>query len=193
MKIIEILSEMTLKDKKVAILLRHSERFLIKSNEFGNDVLLTPNGQKMSIEFGRLLKAYKIYKIFSSPIERCRQTADGICKGYNDSVKIVSTNVLGDPGVHIYDPEKLGEYYLEKGFQTIFSEYKKGIPVPGLHSPEIIKIKFDDYLNENTKTNQISLFITHDWQIAFYAFAKKLKEYTEDDWINYLEGLILEF
>jgi hypothetical protein len=193
MKIIEQLKSTEKQNKKLAILLRHSDRYDIKKSEFGNDVLLNPQGIEKAKKFGEELRKYKVNKIYTSPIERCVQTAENIVIGYSNKIEIIKTKALGDPGIHISNEDLLGQYYLKFGFWKIFENFKNNIPVDGLFSKEQVKEKFDNFLLENTMQEGITLYITHDWQIAFYAYAKQIKEFTKNNWIDYLEGLIIKF
>ena len=191
MKIIEDLKKINVNTEKIALFIRHSERHEIKKSEFGNDVLLNEKGIEKAFQFGKQLKSYKINAIYTSPIERCVQTAVNIEKGYKSSINIIKTKVLGDPGVHIYDADALGKYYFKYGFWKIFKNFKNNIKVDGLHNKKEVISLFDSFLSEKTDKKGLTLFISHDWQIAFYSYAKNIKEYTEKDWINYLEGLII--
>ncbi|MDR0506087.1 MAG: histidine phosphatase family protein [Dysgonamonadaceae bacterium] len=41
----------------------------------------------------------KINKIFTSPVQRCVQTAEYIAKGYGKPLEITQSRELGDPGL----------------------------------------------------------------------------------------------
>ena len=191
MKIIENIKNKNVNTEKIALFIRHSERYKIKKSEFGNDVLLNEAGIKKAFQFGKQLKNYKINAIYTSPIERCVQTAINIKKGYGTNIDIIKTKVLGDPGIHIYDADALGAYYFKYGFWKIFENFKNDIKVDGLHNKKEIIRLFDSFFSKKTEKTGLTIFISHDWQIAFYAYAKNIKEYTEKDWIDYLDGLII--
>ena len=191
MKIIEQLKKTH--SKKLALILRHSDRYEIKKSEFGNDVLLNAQGIEKAKIFGKELRNYKINKIYTSPIERCVQTAENIVIGYKKQIEIIKTEALGDPGIHVSDANLLGQYYFEYGFWKIFENFKNNIPVDGLYFKKQVKEKFDAFLLEKMQKDGLTLFITHDWQVAFYAYAKQINEFTKNNWINYLEGLIINF
>ena len=54
-------------DRNIA-LIRHTERFKIPEGELGDNILITPNGEKMAVSFGEKIKEYNLSKIFVSPI-----------------------------------------------------------------------------------------------------------------------------
>ena len=83
----------------VFIIIRHAEKE-IKSPEKDVSGLLTPKGLQDSREFGKYL--HRIFDnsffIKTSPIQRCIQTANQMA---SDGVKIIESNILGDPGVFV--------------------------------------------------------------------------------------------
>ena len=177
--------------QNASLILRHAERYEIKKSEFGNDVLLNENGIKGSYEFGKKMSEYDISKIYTSPIQRCVQTAENIVRGYGKQIQIVKTKMLGDPGIHVSDEDKLGEYYFKHGFWKIFDNFKNNKNVPGLKSKEQLLLEFNRFISETRNDTGLTLYITHDWLIAFYAYAANIFEYTVENWINYLNGLII--
>jgi hypothetical protein len=177
---------------KLAVLIRHADRDKIPEGEFGNEVLLNENGVKNSIQFGEKIKNHRINAIYSSPVERCIQTANNIVKGYCKQIEIIETVALGGPGMHVLDADLVGQYYLENGFWEMYKNFKNGVAIQGLPQKEKLKEDFYNFLNSNTKEEGITIYITHDSLIAFVAFVINGKEYTEGDWIDYLDGLILK-
>ena len=192
MKPIDKIREVYANSKNISLILRHAERFEIKKSEFGNDVLLNETGIKSSYEFGENLSEFNISKIYTSPIQRCVQTAENIIKGYNKNVQIIETKILGDPGIHVSDEDLLGKYYFQYGFWKIFQNFKNNKKVDGLKFQEQLKTTFFSYISETTKNEGLTLYITHDWLIAFFAYAANIYEYTEKNWIDYLRGLIID-
>ena len=104
-----------LKEKQIALILRHAERESINNDEFGNEVSLTNNGLLNAEKLGNTLSLYKVNKIYTSPIRRCVQTALCIQKGLGNDIDVIITNQLGNPGFHIQDAILAGETYLKEG------------------------------------------------------------------------------
>lgn len=181
----------TIGTEKIALLLRHADRDAIPDGEFGNEVLLNDKGIKHAVEYGKELKNIKINKIYTSPIERCVQTAECIQHGYGQELPIHKTTALGDPGLHVADAKKVGAYYLEFGFWKMFDAYKNKELKEGFPTFEELESEINEFI-ENNSEEGITIYITHDSLIAFYAFATNIKDYTEADWVNYLDGLILK-
>ena len=191
MNIIDKLKEYPV-NSNIALLIRHSERDKIPDGEFGNDVMLNENGINNSIKFGEDLKQYKVNAIYSSPIKRCVQTASNVIIGYGENIEIIESNDLGDPGMHVLDADIVGQYYLKNGFWEMFNNFKNGESIQGLPKKEELKEFFYNFISSKTIESGITIFITHDSLIAFVAFVIGIKEYTEINWVDYLDGIILK-
>lgn len=176
-------------NEKIALLLRHADRDNIPKGSFGNEILLNEKGKQNAQNFGETLKDRKINRIFTSPVRRCVQTADFITKGYGCSIEIIETTSLGAPGLHITDEKIAGEFFLQHGFDEMYSRFIQGKEIPGIPSINVLNKRITNFINENTAENGTTIFITHDMLIAFYHFSINKKVYTKDNWINYLTGL----
>lgn len=179
-------------NSKIALLIRHADRELIPEGEIGNEILINEKGVKNSLQFGHLLQQYKINKIFTSPIQRCVQTSEYISTGYGEKIEIVKTKSLGDPGLHVSDEKKAGDFYLKFGFDEMYRRYINNQKIPGVPTPNELKKSMTDFIQTNTQQKGLTIFVTHDAVIAFYNFAINKMIYTKDNWIDYLSGIILE-
>jgi len=181
------------KGKKLAILIRHSERDKIPRGEFGTHYMLTGNGVRMAEEFGAKLSDFGIVRIFTSPIVRCVQTASLLKKGIGKSLEIIRDNHLGDPGFHISDAEKAGKNYLAYGAKGVFEKYVAGEKLDGLNSIDYLKTTAMDWLKLKTTERGITIFVTHDALIANFAYANGIKTYSRENWVEFLDGIVLKF
>lgn len=176
-------------NERNALLLRHADRDSIPEGSFGNEIQLNETGKLNAYEYGVSLQKEKVNKIFTSPVERCVQTAEFITKGYGRSVEIIETKALGAPGLHISDERMAGEFYLEFGFDEMYSRLINGMEIPGIPKLHEINQRIINFLNENTTQNGKTLFITHDMLIVFFHFSINNRIYTKDNWVDYLSGL----
>jgi broad specificity phosphatase PhoE len=178
---------------KLAVMIRHADRNKIPDGAFGNDVLLNNIGKEHALEFGSELSNLKINKIFTSPIPRCVETSELIVQGYKQAVSIEQTQALGDPGLHVEDDELTGKFYLEYGFDEMYSRFMNNISIPGVPSPQQFYQLMTKYITKRTLNNGITLFVTHDSLIAFYHYCSERRVYnTKTDWVNYLTGIIVK-
>ncbi|MEI8085627.1 MAG: histidine phosphatase family protein [Paludibacter sp.] len=178
---------------KLALLIRHGDREQIPQGEFGNEILLNEKGRKNSLAFGVALKEFPVKRIFTSPIPRCAQTAELIAEGYGNNLEIISTKCLGDPGLHTADEKIAGEYYLAHGLHEILKMFMRNDPVPGVSNVQHLKSIMTKFLHESTNENGLTVFVTHDSLIAMYHYCLNKTVYTEDNWVNYLDGLVYKF
>lgn len=178
-------------NEKISLLLRHSDRDDIPKGSFGNEILLNEKGIQNAISFGESLADKKINRIFTSPVERCIQTAEYITKGYGRSIEIIKTTALGAPGLHITDEKIAGDFFLKHGLQEIYKQFVQGKKLPGFASKKELYRNLTTFIQQNSLPNQTTLFITHDLPIAMYHFACNGFIYEAGKWINFLQGLIL--
>jgi hypothetical protein len=190
---IEQIKKQYSENDKISLLIRHADRDKIPTGEFGNDVLLNEKGKEKALSFGKSLLELKINRIFTSPVQRCVQTAKYIAKGYGKPLEIITATELGAPGLHITDEKIAGDFFLTAGFDEIYHKIIKDIPIPGMSGVKQFNELMTDFLIKNTKENGITLFITHDWLIAFYDYCLHKKIYNQKtDWIDYLKGIIIK-
>ena len=177
---------------KLSLLIRHAERNHIPDNTFGNEVLLNKNGILNAIKFGNELSNLKLNKILTSPIGRCIQTAENIAKGYGKHIDIEETIALGAPGLHITNEAIANIFFLEQGFEEMYHRYINDIPIPGMLDAQYFNKLQTNFLVENTTEKGLTIFISHDMQIAYYHYSINKTIYTKENWIKYLSGLIIK-
>ena len=177
---------------KISLLIRHADRDKIPAGEFGNDVLLNETGKERALNFGNSLSELKINQIFTSPVQRCVQTAECIAKGYGKSIEIIETTLLGAPGLHITDEKIAGEFFLTEGFDEMYRRIINDISIPGMPTVKQFNKQMTNFLIKSTKENGITLFVTHDLLIAFYHYSINKRVYERDNWVKYLDGLTLK-
>jgi hypothetical protein len=178
----------------IAVLLRHGERETIPAGTYGNDVQLTPNGVADSTRFGEVLSCFKVRRIYTSPVPRCVQTAECIKKGVSSSApEIICDDMLGNPGFHIADADIAGKAYLEYGCVGVYERFSRGEVVDGLASADFLRVHPMQWLKAKSSEKGVTLFVTHDALIAHFAFANGLHAYDAENWINFLDGIILDF
>lgn len=170
-------------------MLRHADRDEIPQGSFGNEILLNEQGKQNAESYGENLAKRKINRIFTSPVERCVQTAKFLTKGYGRNIEIIGTTALGVPELHITDEQIAGEFYLQYGFDEMYKRFIQGKEIPGIPYINELNNRITNFINENTTANGTTIFITHDMLIAFYHFSINKKVYTMDNWINYMTGL----
>jgi broad specificity phosphatase PhoE len=156
--------------RPVALVLRHAERFPVRDLTNPLDALLTEQGKADSIDFGRDISGLAPLTLFHSPVERCRQTAEGIAHGVGEKGGTAelagAADHLGGPYVKsTYDavPRIVREYGMSRFLRTWFDGNLPGDDLLAL--PEAAELIFGYILRtlEDVETN--TAMITHDWTI----------------------------
>ncbi|NGX38376.1 MAG: Lipopolysaccharide core heptose(II)-phosphate phosphatase [Chlamydiae bacterium] len=175
------------KNRQIFILLRHAEREDFQKNTFGDMTPLTTRGKDTAQMLGKKFSQVPIDAIYTSPLLRCVQTANEFIKGLGNKCPIHFSNILGDPGPFIRDPEKAGSVFLETPLPEILQAIAGGKRLPGMRSMEEGCKLFLDYTKKmNTR---VSLMISHDSIISLLgAYFFKDKEV-----LNYIPGFLEGF
>jgi broad specificity phosphatase PhoE len=178
------------KDDKISLLIRHSDRYDISDGGEGHNVLLNDVGKTNAINFGKNLSAYKLNKIITTSVERCIQTAEYIVKGYGHSVEIEPSNTFG--GLHISDWQAANTFLSEEGYPEWYRRIVNDISSPGIQTSIQYNKLMTNFLTENTIEKGLTIFVSHDFLIAYYHYTLDKTIYSWDSWVKYLSGLILQ-
>jgi broad specificity phosphatase PhoE len=177
-------------EDKISLLIRHSDRYDIPNGSEGRDVPLNKNGKLNAMKFGEKISAYKLNKIITTPLDRCRQTAECIAKGYGQAIEIEPSNTFG--GLHLSDWKKANEFLSKEGYPEWYKRIINDVSVEGIQSAVQYNKLMTGFLTENTTENGLTIFVSHDFLIAYYHYSLDKTIYSWDNWVKYLSGLILK-
>jgi hypothetical protein len=136
---------------------------------------LTPTGEEFSIKFGENLPIERSIRIFHSPRNRCKVTAEKILQGFTER------NGKGDYigvcnalyGIGINNQSYLDEFNNNANYQVI-RRYLAGIYSPDLWPPaQPFYQKSGKQIwgeLENITESGINIFVTHDFHIMIFRF-----------------------
>ncbi len=178
-------------DRPVAIFMRHAERFSIEKGVLGLEVPLTENGRKSAFELGEKYIKNRLVAAFSSPVERCVDTANNIIKGAKKDIKVIEDPILGGKEYFMNDMMLFRYSYMKDGMPAILDrvferEYVDGVNDTRKSVPKVIK-----HILNNTKIEGITLFLTHDGFISFVAGEIFRHRTTPEDWPNFMEPIFI--
>ncbi|MBY8987777.1 MAG: histidine phosphatase family protein [Candidatus Lokiarchaeota archaeon] len=183
-------------DSKMIVILRHSQRYepkLVNENDLkGANMELTPLGQEFAKIFGgNLLKDRKV-RLFHSPRNRCKVTAEKIYQGFKEVNG--KGDIIGEcnalHGIGINSKSYLEEFNTYKDYQVIL-RYLAGVYSPDLWPPaqpfyeksgELIWSQI-----ENISEGGINIFITHDFHTMIFRFGW-FGLPPDERWVDYLGG-----
>ncbi len=191
-------------NESAILLIRHSERSEITCYEQIVNAGLTEKGKARAIEFGRRMPIKKYIRFFSSPIDRCLQTAELIKQGlvenhvnsqFHFKKEDLNTHVLpilqGPNG----DWWQMSTLLAKEGHMNMVSKW-----IFGHYSPAIIE-PFNEYVmrlgyfilahHENAPKPVLDVISTHDVTIMslLCGLMGKMRNF---DWVEYFGGFILQ-
>jgi hypothetical protein len=159
---------------RVGLVLRHSARYPILKDEDIYTAGLTAEGVRQAEAFGQELTKIRIPgRLFSSPIERCLDTASAIARGANWDLPVLSDDRLSHPFI-----------------QPVWNAlpiYWKEDPLP-----KQVTALLDLVMEGEDKPGVLDIFTTHDTIVAVLACYFTGKEFHYPDyWPDYLEGVFI--
>lgn len=174
------------------IIVRHAERPDILPTDVGNEVLLTEKGKVESRLFGENF-TQEILSIKTSPIGRCRQTAEIIADVAQFPIsEIEDSTLLGDPGFMIDNADHAWEHWVKKGHEAVnqhlisgqekwrgFVDLEKAVSSV---KKEILSLLMDS-------PSGTHLWVTHDTILATLASRLLPQNITLEHWPEFLGSL----
>lgn len=174
---------------KKLLIVRHAERPIIPCSEVGNEVMLTEQGKLDSRFFGQHIPQ-PVLSIKTSPIGRCRQTAELIAAEVdiaNSDIE-VSTE-LGDPGFIIEDGSLAWIHWQDKGHEAVNQYLLSGSDKwSGFVDLELGVKSLCDQIKTLLIQSKLGthLWVTHDTILATLASRTLSKPLSLDEWPEFL-------
>ena len=144
----------------LGILIRHAEREPIRTAQDAPLAPLTEKGRKEARVLGTILRGIPVHRIFSSPIERCIDTAQCVAEGMGKKKEIQKNSVLLK--AYIDNWEIASKEIFRENPMQIIRDYLMGQTVPGMASIAKGSHKLLQFVYQNVVEGKISLFFTHD-------------------------------
>ena len=176
-------------DRPVGMIVRHSERKQIKKGTSGNNIHLTSKGRE---------KAHALAKSFgeetilttTSPVLRCVQTAEYF-KENSLTQSLITSNLLGDPGVFIEDSKIAWRMFLEYGEMGVAKKIVLQENIEGFKDPKNMCLKLITYILETICNKGVYPFITHDYIIASLVGILMDIPVNNNTWPKFLESIFV--
>ncbi|MHA1239543.1 MAG: histidine phosphatase family protein [Promethearchaeota archaeon] len=181
---------------KINIIVRHSQRYepeLINENDIKRaNMELTPLGELVAKNFGENLPTDRAVRLFHSPRNRCKVTAEKICQGFkeiNGKGTLIGEN-RSLYGIGINSQSYLDEYNTIKNYQVIL-RYLAGVYSPDLWPPaqQFYQKSGEEIWSQvyNISEGGINIFVSHDFHIMIFRFGW-FGLPPDERWVNYLGG-----
>lgn len=174
------------------IIMRHAERHPISDPAQHRHAMLTEKGRESSLELGAWLREEEILpsSCLTSPVQRCWETAKLILEGASLELDIKTIPHLGSITPFIQDVEMAEMTFRLMHMQEICNGLLTGEPVPGFTDMGSGLRPLIEILCTNTEEG-IALVVTHDFFIASIAGYALQMSFRGDEWIHFLEPMLL--
>lgn len=180
--------ELTAPYASSALIIRHSIREAIPEGQAGNNVPLTAEGRELARILGESI-ADRLSTISSSPIGRCKETAEHILKGARCRMEVPTTKMLGDPGVFIADDQAAWTTFKTLGVRGVMMHISRSQEIlPGMNAPRAAAYDLLEAMMEKCREPGLHVFITHDVILAGAVGQLMDAVETEVDLPGFLEG-----
>ncbi len=177
-----------------ALVLRHAEREDIPPGTFGVDVPLTAYGVASAERLGAALSHIRhCTRVITSPVPRCKSTAQAILRGGALPEEIVPDWRLGDPGPFVVDSEVSGALFLEIGIlEIVRRQLTRANPPVGMRpTAEGIDLLLRLTTTDLQACGRLNIYVTHDAILAVLVAHLYRLPVDEIGWPDYLDGLLL--
>ena len=178
---------------RAALFIRHSERppLLPDDKEFGRTLALTPRGEAMAREAGRLLAGISDVRFFASPMLRCQMTARCIADGMGlADAAVEDADPLGVHGFYYEDPYAVQDLMRRQGYMAYMLDYLRDGIAPYSNPLKPATERTAAWLQSQTEA-RLGVFVSHDIFIASFLTGLGVRTYTADNWVGYLHGAAL--
>lgn len=179
------------------LFLRHSHRLDGKSWEEIRQLRLTDIGKQAAIEFGEQLPRDKQIRLYYSPIERCKETAECLAIGIKNNggsvQEIKEMRILGE---YLGNGDGIGELFTRDRKQFVnywaANHYPPQIIEPlGDYSKRTAEITWK--VHQSAQKHALDIFITHDTTIlglefGWFGFLRN----TFEDWVSFMGGFVMQ-
>lgn len=178
--------------RAVAVLLRHAERPEIPAGSPGTEIGLTEAGEAAARQLGIALGERR-RSITTSPVGRCRTTAELLCEGAQQPLELAEDPLLGAPGAFVADQDIAWQSWQRLGNEGVIAHLMASSePLPGMHPPGLAARKLLELLSTALGHEPgVHLFVTHDAVLAPFVARLRGRPLERAQWPGFLDALML--
>jgi Fructose-2,6-bisphosphatase len=174
------------------IFIRHSERrsLFIHEADRQSELMLTENGIDSAVEIGKEISdvEHRSMSAISSPMGRCKQTAESILKGMNVTISVEEADALGGTAFVHGMGDMNGDNQMPHS--VLAAKHICGESIPGWYdAPQGVK-NVMDILLPRLNAHDLTICVSHD-AFVFRLLGILSGKYHEDKWIDFCDGGLL--
>ena len=176
-------------DRAVVLLLRHSVRDPLPSDDVGYSQAITDVGRQLAFKLGAIIKD-RLGSLHASPLLRCVQTAWALADGAGVDMEVVENRLLGDPGVFVLNERRAWTNWEQLGHEGVMNHLvNETTALPGMARPdEAARLLVRSMFADAAGRFGVHVFVTHDSIVTPTAARLLGKPLDRDDWPDFLEG-----
>ncbi len=177
---------------RVLLIVRHAERPKIgyEDKSFGVALPLTPAGERMGEEFGRILRgAAQSVQFRASPLLRTVMTASLVARGMGiEGAEVVRDATIGNASAFVASELEMWELFRDGGFFAKMREYMERGVQRGFAPLGAAADAFEAHLL-SLFTAQLGIFASHDVYVAAYLHARGVKtDFCRENWPRFMDS-----
>ena len=176
---------------RVTLMVRHAERPKMDPDDptFGDALELTYDGTRTAKKLGTILKEFADDVQFAaSPLTRTRMTAELIAEGMGVADPEIPTDErLGNGSFYYENAAEVLEVFKPKNFFPACIEYFHTAHQRGFRDLYAATDEFERWIDASWK-NRLFVISTHDLYIAAFLYARKVGEFSKENWTRFLDG-----
>ena len=176
---------------RVALMVRHAERPKMDPDDpsFGDALELTYEGTRTAKKLGSMLGEFAgDVQFAASPLTRTRMTAACIAEGMGVPDAAVPTDeLLGNGSFYYENAAEVLEVFKPKNFFPACIEYFKTAHQRGFRELYAATDEFEKWIDARWR-KRLFVISTHDLYIAAFLYARKVGEFSKENWTRFLDG-----
>lgn len=195
-ELLELLRREAAAGRPLAAMMRHAARHPIADPKLPHLAELTAEGCAAAEEFGARLGGFGRVRLFHSPVNRCRQTAECVARGAARAG--VPAEILGahdELGIdYIRDVGEAGRLSVIHGEHFVRLWFEGRVPVQVIDpAPELAARKVAFVAQRLAEIAQepgaLDLHVSHDWNIIILREHLVGVRHEEAGWLTFLDGV----
>ena len=176
---------------RVALMVRHGERPKMDPDDptFGDALELTYDGTRTAKKLGAMLKEFaEDVQFYASPLTRTRMTAECIAEGMGVADPEIPTDErLGNGSFYYENAAEVLEVFKPSNFFPACVEYFHTARQRGFRDLYAATDVFEKWIDAQWR-NRLFIISTHDLYIAAFLYARKVGEFSRENWTRFLDG-----
>ena len=177
---------------RVLLFVRHAERPKIAYDDksFGASLPLTANGERMSVDFGRLLAgSSESVQFRASPLRRTVMTAERIAEGMGlAGAEVVPDAEIGNGSAYVASELEMWRIFSDGSFFERMFEYMRSGVQRGFAPIADATDAYEEHAL-STFTAKLGVYATHDVYVAAFLHARGVKtDFDLANWPRFLDS-----